>query len=252
LAFACGIAFAAIAGWLLGKLAFRVRGAYFVIVTISFAQVMRMVALNWVDLTEGPMALNNIPALTMWVPGEGVIDLSTKLSTYWLVLAVAVLSYLLVAALVHSRIGRAMIALRENEVLARSVGIRVTHYLGIATVFAAGIAGAAGGLYAHTVRIIDPDVFMFMFTIMMVIMVIVGGKGTLAGPVVGGLLFGLLPEVLRGVVSPEIQWMIYGVLMIAVLVFMPKGVVPSAGNLLHRYSSKSLQEQTPVVRRKAA
>ncbi|MFC7288276.1 branched-chain amino acid ABC transporter permease [Herminiimonas glaciei] len=252
LSFACGILFAAIAGWLLGKLAFRVRGAYFVIVTISFAQVMRMVSLNWVDLTEGPMALNNIPALTMWVPGEGVIDLASKVSTYWLVLAVAVLSYLLVAAIVHSRIGRAMIALRENETLARSVGIRVTHYLGIATIFAAGIAGAAGGLYAHTVRIIDPDVFMFMFTIMMVIMVIVGGKGTLAGPVVGGLLFGLLPEVLRGVVSPEIQWMIYGVLMIAVLVFMPKGVVPSAGNLLRRYSAKSMSEQTPVVRRKIA
>ncbi|GGB96718.1 branched-chain amino acid ABC transporter permease [Oxalicibacterium flavum] len=252
LSFVCGIVFAAVAGWLLGKLAFRVRGAYFVIVTISFAQVMRMVALNWVDLTEGPMALNGIPALTLWVPGEGVIDLVTKASTYWLVLAVGVLSYLLVAAIVHSRVGRAMIALRENEVLARSVGIRVTHYLGIATIFAAGIAGAAGGLYAHTVRIIDPDVFMFMFTIMMVIMVIVGGKGTLAGPVVGGLLFGLLPEVLRGVVSPEIQWMIYGVLMIAVLVFMPKGVVPSAGNLLRRYSARAGKTPAPLARRKTA
>lgn len=252
LSFICGIGVAAVAGWLLGKLAFRVRGAYFVIVTISFAQVTRMVALNWVDLTEGPMALNSIPALTMWVPGEGVIDLVTKASTYWLVLSIGVLSYLLVAALVHSRVGRAMIALRENEVLARSVGIRVTHYLGIATIFAAGIAGAAGGLYAHTVRIIDPDVFMFMFTIMMVIMVIVGGKGTLAGPVIGGLLFGLLPEMLRGVISPEIQWMIYGALMITVLVFMPKGVVPSVGNLIRRYFSPAPKEVAPVVRRKTA
>lgn len=238
LSFVFGILFAAAAGWLLGKLAFRVRGAYFVIVTISFAQVMRMVALNWVDLTEGPMALNNIPPLTLWIPGEGVIDLVTKASTYWLVLAAGVASYLLVSALVHSRIGRAMIALRENEVLARSVGIRVTHYLVIATIFSAGIAGAAGGLYAHTVRIIDPDVFMFMFTITMVIMVIVGGKGTLAGPVVGGLLFGLLPEVLRGMLSPEVQWMIYGVLMIAVVVFMPKGLVPSIANLARRLFSR--------------
>jgi branched-chain amino acid transport system permease protein len=227
LAFASGIAVAGLFGGLVGLLAFRVRGAYFVIVTISFAQVMRMVALNWVDLTEGPMAINGIPPLTLWTPGAGVMRLATKASTYWLVLAVAVAAYLLVAALVHSRVGRAMIALRENETLARSIGIDVTHYLRIAAVGAAGIAGAAGGLYAHTVRIIDPDVFMFMFTVTMVIMVIVGGKGTLAGPVVGGLIFGLLPEALRGVLRPEVQWIIYGALMIAVLVFMPKGIVPS-------------------------
>lgn len=176
LAFVSGIVVAGLAGWLVGKLAFRVRGAYFVIVTISFAQVMRMVATNWVDLTEGPMALNSIPPLTLWLPSEGVIDLVTKKHTYWLVLAVAVLAYLIVAALVHSRVGRAMIALRENETLARSLGVPVTDYLRIAAVSAAGIAGAAGGLYAHTVRIIDPDVFMFMFTLTMVIMVIVGGK----------------------------------------------------------------------------
>ena len=253
LSFICGILFAALAGWLLGKLAFRVRGSYFVIVTISFAQVIRMVALNWVDLTEGPMALNGIPPLTMWLPGQGVIDLATKASTYWLVLTVGVVSYLLVAALVHSRIGRAMIALRENETLARSVGIRVTHYLGIATIISAGIAGAAGGLYAHTVRIIDPDVFIFMFTITMVIMVIVGGKGTLAGPVVGGLLFGLLPELLRGVVPPAVQWMIYGVLMIAVLVFMPKGVVPSVAGVLRRFTrTNAARDGQAVIRRRAA
>ncbi len=232
--FAAGIVVAGLFGWLVGKLAFRVRGAYFVIVTISFAQVMRMVATNWVDLTEGPMALSSIPPLTLWTPGGG-IELVTKLHTYWLVLAVATLAYALVAALVHSRVGRAMIALRENETLARSIGIPVTHYLGIAAIGAAAIAGAAGGLYAHTVRIIDPDVFMFMFTITMVIMVIVGGKGTLAGPVVGGLIFGLVPELLRGSLAPELQWILYGVLMIAILVFMPRGIVPAFTSYLRRH-----------------
>ena len=231
--FVCGIVVAGLFGWLVGKLAFRVRGAYFVIVTISFAQVMRMVATNWVDLTEGPMALNSIPPLTLWTPGGGV-ELITKAHTYWLVLAVATVAYALVAALVHSRVGRAMIALRENETLARSIGVPVTHYLGIAAVAAAAIAGAAGGLYAHTVRIIDPDVFMFMFTITMVIMVIVGGKGTLAGPVVGGLIFGLLPELLRGSLAPELQWILYGLLMIAILVFMPRGIVPAFSGLFQR------------------
>ncbi|RMX04825.1 branched-chain amino acid ABC transporter permease [Corticibacter populi] len=236
-AFVSGIAVAGLAGGLIGRVAFRVRGAYFVIVTICFAQVMRMVAMNWIDLTEGPMALNSIPALTLWLPG-GTIDIVTKKSTYYLILAVAVIAYLVVAAMVHSRVGRAMIALRENETLARSVGIKVTHYLIVATVASAAIAGAAGGLYAHTVRIIDPDVFMFMFTVTMIIMVIIGGKGTLAGPVVGGLLFGLLPELLRGTVAPEVQWIIYGLLMIAVLIFMPQGIVPAAGRTVHKRFGK--------------
>ncbi|WP_041717177.1 branched-chain amino acid ABC transporter permease [Alloalcanivorax dieselolei] len=233
-AFIGGIVMASLFGWLLGKVAFRVRGAYFVIVTISFAQVMRMVALNWVDLTEGPMALVSIPPLNLWVPGEGVVRLVSKASTYWLVLAAGVLAYVIVANLVRSRIGRAAIALRENEVLAKSIGIPVTRCLIVFSVLSAGIAGAAGGLYAHTVRIIDPDVFLFIYTITMVIMVIAGGKGTLAGPVVGGLIFGLLPEVLRGVVAPEVQWIIYGALMILILLFMPKGIVPAFGGLLKR------------------
>jgi len=234
LAFCAGMAVAGLAGWLLGKLAFRVRGAYFVIVTVSFAQVMRMVALNWVDLTEGPMALNAIPSLTFWLPGRGVIELVSKAATYWLVLAVGVAAYLVVARLVGSRLGRAMIALRENETLARSIGIRVTHYLTLASVVSAAIAGAAGGLYAHTVRIIDPDVFLFIYTITMVIMVIAGGKGTLAGPVVGGLIFGLLPEALRGALAPELQWMLYGALMILIVVFLPKGIVPALAALARR------------------
>jgi len=121
-----------------------------------------------------------------------------------------------------------MIALRENEPLATSVGVDVTRFLVLATVISAAMAGAAGALYAHYVRIVDPDVFLFIYTVTMVIMVISGGKGTLAGPIVGGLIFGLLPEVLRALaIKPEMQWMIYGVLMILVVYFLPEGIVPA-------------------------
>ena len=231
LAFLGGILMAALFGWLIGRLAFRVRGAYFVIVTISFAQVMRMVALNWVDLTEGPMALNNIPPLSVWLPGEGVLPLYKKEYYYLLVLAMGVLGYIVIQRLVCSRVGRALIALRENESLARSVGINVTRYLVVATVISAGMAGASGALYTHYIRIVDPDVFMFIYTVTMVIMVITGGKGTLAGPVVGGLLFGFLPEVLREVARPEVQWIIYGAVMIVIVFFLPQGIVPAVTKL---------------------
>jgi branched-chain amino acid transport system permease protein len=129
---------------------------------------------------------------------------------------------------VQSRAGRAMIALRENEPLATSVGVDVTRFLVLATVVSAAMAGAAGAIYAHYVRIVDPDVFLFIYTVTMVIMVVTGGKGTLAGPVVGGVIFGLLPEVLRAAqIKPEVQWVIYGVLMILVVYFLPQGIVPA-------------------------
>lgn len=215
-------------GWFIGKISFRVRGAYFVIVSISFAEVMRLVAVNWVELTQGPMALNNIPPLTLWLPGVGEHVFWKKPENYWLVLSVAVVSYILIRRLVRSRAGRAMVALRENEPLATSVGIDVTRYLVLTTVCSAAMAGAAGALYAHYIRIVDPDVFLFIYTVTMVIMVITGGKGTLAGPIVGGLIFGLLPETLRALaIRPEVQWIVYGVLMILVLYFLPAGIVPA-------------------------
>jgi branched-chain amino acid transport system permease protein len=132
-----------------------------------------------------------------------------------------------VRRLVLSRTGRAMIALRENEPLATSVGIDVTRYLVLAAVVSAAMAGAAGGLYAHYVRIVDPDVFLFIYTVTMVIMVISGGKGTLAGPIVGGLIFGILPVLLRTIAEPEAQWIIYGGFMILIVYFLPDGIVPA-------------------------
>jgi len=215
-------------GWFIGKLSFRVRGAYFVIVSISFAEVMRLVAVNWVELTQGPMALNNIPPLALWLPGLGEHTFWKKPANYWLVVGVAIVSYVLIRRLVRSRAGRAMVALRENEPLATSVGVDVTGYLVLTTVVSAAMAGAAGALYAHYIRIVDPDVFLFLYTVTMVIMVITGGKGTLAGPIVGGLIFGLLPEALRALeIRPEVQWILYGVLMVLVLYFLPAGIVPA-------------------------
>jgi branched-chain amino acid transport system permease protein len=179
------------------------------------------------------------------LPGVGSLVLRTKLQNYYLVLAVATAAYVLISRLVHSHFGRAMRGLMENETLAVSVGIDVTRTLTLAAVISAGIAGAAGSLYAHYIRIIDPEVFAFINTVTMVIMVISGGKGSLAGPVVGGMIFGLLPVVLRPIMAPEAQWMAYGGVLIVILLVLPRGIVPSIAQRFAR--RRSLPETAASV-----
>jgi branched-chain amino acid transport system permease protein len=241
--FLVGMLAAGASGYAIGRLSFKVRGAYFVIVTISFAEVTRLVALNWVELTQGPLALTNIPPFTLGGPGLGYLTLWGKIANYYLVLGVGLFAYVIIARLVGSRIGRAMIALKENETLAGSVGIDVTRYLVLAAVVSAAIAGAAGSLYAHYVKIIDPDIFLFIYTVTMVIMVVTGGKGTLMGPIVGGLIFGFLPVILRPVAAPAVQWIIYGGLMIVIVFVLPQGIVPA----LQRWIARWAPSKRPAV-----
>jgi branched-chain amino acid transport system permease protein len=216
----------ALAGFGIGWLALKLRGAYFVLLTISFAGVVSLVSVNWMDLTNGPLGLPGIPPVDLALPGLGAVSLRSKGAYYYLVLAAVILAYAACHRLVHSRAGRALVALRENETLAESVGIDSTLYLVLAAVVSAGMAGAGGGLYAHYTRFVSPEVFLFTYTVTMVIMVVAGGKGTLAGPVVGAVIFTVLPEALRAVTSWQWQMLLYGLLLIATLVFLPRGIVP--------------------------
>jgi branched-chain amino acid transport system permease protein len=216
------VALAAAAGWLIGRLALKLRGAYFVLVTISFAGVISLVSVNWIELTNGPLGLPGVPAPEVWG-----WSLRSKSTYYYLVLAAVALSYLVCARLVRSRIGRAFVALRENEPLAESIGVDVTHYLVLAAVVSAGMAGLGGSLYAHYTRFVSPEVFLFTYTVTMVVMVVAGGKGTLAGPLVGAVLFTTLPEALREAASWQWQMLAYGVLLVLLVFFMPRGIVPA-------------------------
>jgi branched-chain amino acid transport system permease protein len=226
---AAAIVLAGVSGWAIGRLALKLRGAYFVLVTISFAGVISLVAINWMELTNGPLGLPGIPA-----PELGPWSFRTKTAYYYIVLTAVALSYLVCHRLIASRIGRALLALRENEALAESVGIDVTRYLVLAAVVSAAMAGLAGSLYAHYTRFVSPEVFLFTYTVTMVIMVIAGGKGTLAGPVVGALLFTALPEALREATSWQWQMLAYGVILILLVFFLPRGIVPALAELRKR------------------
>lgn len=242
-ALAVAVTLAALAGFLIGRLALKLRGAYFVLVTISFAGVIWLVSVNWIELTNGPLGLPGVPA-----PALGPWSLRTKTAYYYLVLAAVGLSYLVCRRLVRSRIGRALIALRENEPLAESVGVDVTHYLVLAAVVSAAMAGLGGSLYAHYTRFVSPEVFQFTYTVTMVIMVVAGGKGTLAGPLVGAVLFTVLPEALRAAASWQWQMLAYGVLLVLLVFFLPRGIVPRLARATSRSQAPPEPDSSPARR----
>jgi branched-chain amino acid transport system permease protein len=221
------LATSGLAGYLIGRLSLRLRGAYFVLVSISFAGVVGLVAVNWSDLTNGPLGLPGIPPPELGPFASFSFAFVSKESYYYLALAAAGLSFLVCHHLVHSRFGRACIALRENELLAQAVGINGTRYLVVTAVVSAAMAGLAGSLYVHYSRFVSPEVFSFSYTASMVTMAVAGGKGTLLGPVVGAALFSLLPEVLRAATSYQWQLLAYGVLLVLVVFFLPRGIVPA-------------------------
>lgn len=215
----CG---AGLLGFVVAKLAFKLRGAYFVIMTIGIAEVLKLVALNWVDLTKGPMGLTDIAAPQIEL-GFITIDFSQKIPYYYLVLFCVVLAAILQNRLVNSTFGRSFVAIRENEDLAESVGIDCYKYLVIVVIVSSAFAGVAGSLYAHYVSFIDPGVFAFFISVNAVMMAIGGGQGTQAGPILGAILFTLIPEWLR--VFGDARMAVYALMVIFIVIFMPKGML---------------------------
>ena len=206
------------AALLIGPILLWLRGAYFIIVTLSFSIVLQLVVVNWVELTNGPMGLLGLPA-----PAVGSFTFDSKTSYFYLVAAGVVFTLLFIHRLTNSRTGRAFSALRENENVAMSIGVSKLRYSLLAFCLAAGFAGLSGALYAHYVSVITPDVFGFDVMVGMLVMVAVGGQGTLAGPVIGAVLVTFVPEQLR--LAQEFRMSIFGIVLMLSVLFLPNGVV---------------------------
>src|SRR6266511_4458827 len=211
---------AGVAGWLLGMLTLQLRGAYFVLVTIGFAEVIRLVATNWTELTQGPMGLAGVPPFNL---GAERFTLSSKRAYYYLITVLAGATLWITARLLTSRIGRALRAVKENEALAESSGISAYRCTMLAMVTACVLAGAAGGFYAHYITFLSPELFGFQNTVTMVVMAVAGGQGMVLGPAVGSLVFTLVPEMLR--MASFYRMLLYGGILLLVVMFMPRGLV---------------------------
>jgi branched-chain amino acid transport system permease protein len=197
----------------------RLRGVYLAVATLGFTIIVHLVILNEEWLTGGSFGLLRIP----W-PSLGPWSLRGEVPTYYLCLAVLVLTFIALHRLIPSRFGRALQAIMQDEDAARASGINVTYYKSQAFVVAAVITGFAGSLFAHHAHYLNPNDFTFWKSIEILIMVAVGGIGSFAGAVVGAFVVVLLPEYLRAV--DEFRMVIFGGLLI---VFMGLGRSGIAG-----------------------
>lgn len=215
-----------LAAVLLGKILLRLRGVYFVLVTFLAGQVFTLIVLNWDSVTHGANGLVGIPAISILG-----FPLSTRLRFYYFALMAFIIVLTFVWALMRSQYGRAFRSIAENVRLAESSGIDVSHYQIVAFALGSGIAGAAGATMVHYIRFLSPDSFTFNDSIAYITMLVVGGRQTMIGGVLGALFLTPLPELLRGFVGA--QHIIYGAILLAVLLFLPNGLV-SIGRSLFR------------------
>jgi branched-chain amino acid transport system permease protein len=204
---------------LIGLITLRLRGPFFVLVMLGFGEIVRLIIANWPDLTNGPLGLRPI------APPESLfgIDFGSKLGFYYLVLATLALSTAALARLVRARTGRMLVAVREDEVLAEFVGIPVMRYKVIGLCVSAFVAGLGGLLIGPFLTVLSPGQFSIFASVDMVVMVMVGGVGTLAGPLLGAVFLIYVPELLS--FTRELRPAMMGLLLILVTMFMPGGLL---------------------------
>src|SRR3954471_3617425 len=217
--FAAGVAFAGLAGTLLALFAVRLRGHYLAIASLGFAVITYQILLNWISLTQGPLGIYAIPP----PPPIGPVSFRNPVALFYLVAAFALLVYFILDQLVRSPIGETLTAVREDDVSAASLGINAAAWKVFAFGVGAAVAGAAGCFYATFVGTLVPDAFFITESFTILSMVIVGGMGTLIGPVWGAILLTLLPELLRGI--GDLRLVVYGLALTLVVLFMPGGLM---------------------------
>ena len=213
---------AALFGAALALITLRLSGIFLALVTIGFQEITFLVTLNWIALTRGPMGIPGVPP-----PALGGYEFRGNTGYYYLILALDVLTLFVVARVVTSRVGRAFVAIREDELAAQASGLPTFRLKVLAFVIATFFAGLAGAFFAHHARFVSADSFRLDETFIILTMLIVGGLGSFLGPIVGAVALVILPEVSR--VLAEYRGVVYGLVLIAVILFRPEGVAGVPG-----------------------
>lgn len=215
----------AIFGGLLAIPTLKMKGTYLSIVTLGFSEIVRLTALNWEDLTGGPLGIKGIP-----VPNLFGFGISNSRYYYYIFLIIQIIFIFVTGRVIRSRVGRAWTSIREDELAAKSLGVQTSFYKATNFMYGAFWAGIAGAAYAPYVRFIDSTLFSLDEGFNIMSMMIIGGQGTLVGPIVGAAIVNLLTELLR----PVSQWRMvaYGLLIIVMMWWRPQGLVGASDSIL--------------------
>jgi branched-chain amino acid transport system permease protein len=217
-------AIAALFGVVLGYPTLRLRGDYLAIVTLGFGEIIRITLNNWRGLTNGPMGIMAIPHPAVRVPGLGALEFGLKVQLYYFfVLVLAVLTVFVVWRLVHSRIGLAWKAIREDELAAGAMGVDVRRAKLLAFGLGAAFAGLAGSFFAGRAGFVSPESFTFAESVLVVCIVVIGGAGSLAGVILGAIVFIALPELLRE--AARYRMLVFGLAMVTLALVRPQGLL---------------------------
>lgn len=228
------LAVAGSCGFLLSLPSLRLRGDHFGIATLGFGEIIRMIFQNEVWLTKGPMGLPGIskPVLFSY-------RFATLPQYFMLALGFSILTFLILRILLRSPFGRVLRAIREDEVAAEALGKNVFRFRIKSFVIGSIFAGLAGALWGHYTTFISPGDFTLLETILVLLIVVLGGKGTEWGPVIGAVLLIFFQESLRFLRLPAeysrylapLQQMIFGVLLVLLMIFRPEGILKEKGKV---------------------
>jgi branched-chain amino acid transport system permease protein len=213
----------------IGYPSLRLHGVYFAIATMCFSVIVSVVVWSWEDLTGGYLGILNVPSF------EPARIFKDNRLFYYLILAFLILVYYVLHRLVKSRIGRAMIAIREHEVLASSMGVNVPQYKLLAFMIGTMIAGVGGSLTVHYLHTITPEFINLGQSFTLVMYVVIGGLGSLYGPVAATIIFCFMSEYLRA--TEMLQMIIYGVVLLLFIMYIPGGLASTFESVVKKIRS---------------
>lgn len=221
----------ALFGYLVSLPTMKLAGVYLAIVTIGFSEITRLVALNWTGLTGGPMGIKGIPR-----PMIFGFKLSKPIHFYYVALLLAILVIFIMRRVIRSRIGRAWIAIREDQTAASFLGVNARHLKSLNFSFGAFFAGVAGCFAAYYYQFISSDMFSMDEGFNILAMVIIGGQGTLVGPVAGAVVVNTITEVFR--FAANYRMVLYALLIIVMMWFRPQGLAGASNSVFAAKSQK--------------
>jgi branched-chain amino acid transport system permease protein len=207
---------AGMAGLLLGLPSLRIQGRYLAIITLGFCEITRILELNWMSLTRGPLGIPNIP---------GIFFFGVKLKPigrYFVVFFLMILTVYVIHRIMNSRIGRGITAIRDDPIAAEAIGVPVFRYKLLIFAISSSFAGLAGAFYAHHISFIAPQNFSFDQSIQYLGMIILGGMGSIPGSIIGAVVLTVIPEMTRGLL--EYRLILYGLVIVTMLIIRPSGL----------------------------